>query len=89
MNQNRGEVLLEEPNLYNAVNWLTMGAADAVSGAIALLRRFYCMDLSGLLRYVLLGTKKTATCIKRGSDDLEPLFMQIFMKKHASIEKRV
>ena len=35
MNQNRGEVLLEEPNLYNAVNWLTMGAADTVSGAIA------------------------------------------------------
>ena len=34
-NQNRGEVLLEEPNLYNAVNWLTMGAADTVSGAIA------------------------------------------------------
>ena len=34
-NQNRGEVLLEEPNLYNAVNWLTMGAADAVSSAIA------------------------------------------------------
>ena len=34
-NQNRGEVLLDEPNLYNAVNWLTMGAADAVSGAIA------------------------------------------------------
>lgn len=86
-NQNRGEVLLEEPNLYNAVNWLTMGAADTVSGAIALLRRFYCMDLSGLLRYVLLGIKKTATCIKRGSDDSEPLFMQIFMKKHASIEK--
>lgn len=86
-NQNRGEVLLDEPNLYNAVNWLTMGAADAVSGAIALLRRFYCMDLSGLLRYVLLGIKKTATCIKRGSDDSEPLFMQIFMKKHASIEK--
>ena len=34
-NQNRGEVLLDEPNLYNAVNWLTMGAADTVSGAIA------------------------------------------------------
>ena len=28
-------MLLEEPNLYNAVNWLTMGAADTVSGAIA------------------------------------------------------
>ena len=33
--QNRGEVLLDEPNLYNAVNWLTVGAADVVKGAVA------------------------------------------------------
>ena len=59
------------------LDWLTMGAADAVSGAIMLHRRFYRIDQSGFkqmagIAVYFVRDKKDRDSYKKDSDDQNP-----------------